>query len=161
MQKTLLDLLITGTLFLFVTVLGVVAFGFMVAGVHLLLMTHVPAWSAALLTGCAVLLLAILVLLVFRLAKGSGSRSRSEERGDGERRGARSRDRDDARQDGTRNAELIELAMELAGKSNLNARDATLIALIAGTVVGVSPGLRAQIMALFAEAPVPKEDDAR
>lgn len=151
MQKTIVDLLILGSLFLFVTVLGMVAFGFMVAGVHLLLMAHVPAWAAALLTGCAMLLLAILVLLVFRFARGSGSRARGETREERELRDARQRDeaRHDGTRKGTRNAELIELAIELAGKSNLTARDATLIALIAGTVVGVSPALRRQIMSLF------------
>lgn len=148
MQKTILDLLITASLFLFVTVLGVVALGFMVAGVYLLLAAHLPSWSAALLTGAALLALAILVLLVFRLATRSGranegaarSRARAQRAEDGS---------DDEAAARARNAQALELALELAGKSGLNARDATLIALIAGTLVGVSPELRRQIMALF------------
>lgn len=142
MQKTIVDLIIAGGLFLFVTVLGMVGFGFIVAGMYLLLATHFSSWLAALLAGCAVLTLAILILLVFRLARGRdavaapGSRS---SRAQGEGRG-----------DTAHNTELFELAIELAAKSSLNARDATLIALIAGTVVGVSPALRRQILALFA-----------
>lgn len=145
MQKTILDLIITASLFLFVTVLGMVGFGFLVAGVHLLLAAHLPAWAAALLTGSAVLLLAILVLLVFRLARG------------GRHTGQGGEPPGEARQGASRNAELLDLAIELAGKSGLNARDATLIALIAGTVVGVSPALRRQLLALLTGA----EDEER
>ena len=137
MQKTFVDLIIAGGLFLFVTVLGMVGFGFIVAGMYLLLATHFSSWAAALLAGCTMLTLGILILLVFRLARGSARNSRAQ--GQGKERG-----------DTAPNAELFELAIELAAKSSLNARDATLIALIAGTVVGVSPALRRQILALLA-----------
>lgn len=137
MQKTIVDLIIAGGLFLFVTVLGMVGFGFIVAGMYLLLATHFSSWLAALLAGCAVLTLAILILLVFRLARGRDAVAAPGSQGEG-------------RGDTAHNTELFELAIELAAKSSLNARDATLIALIAGTVVGVSPALRRQILALFA-----------
>lgn len=150
MQKTIVDLIITGGLFLFVTVLGMVGFGFIVAGVYLLLAAHFSSWAAALITGSAVLMLAILILLVFRLARGGDTRAEPEPRG--------SRTQGERRQDTSRNAELFELAIELAAKSSFNARDATLIALIAGTVVGVSPALRRQILALIA-GPADDHDD--
>ena len=150
MQKTIVDLIISGGLFLFVTILGLVGFAFIVAGVYLLLDAHFTSWAAAMITGSAVLLLAILILLMFRLARGSDARAENEPRGQrrqGERRQGRSRE-----------AELFELAIELAAKSSFNARDATLVALIAGTVVGVSPALRRQILALFA-GPADEDDD--
>lgn len=141
MQKTIVNLLITASLLLFVTVLGAVGFGFVIAGVHLLLAAHLPSWAAALLTGCAMLLLAILVLIVVRLARRSESREEREPHG--------SLTQPEAVPNQSRHEELFELAIELGRTSNFNARDATLLALIAGTVVGVSPTLRRQVLETF------------
>lgn len=150
MHKTFTDLIISCSLLLFVSVLGMVGFGFIVAGVYLLLAAQLSAWASALLTGSAVLLLAILTLLVFRLARGSDA---------GPEGGSRSRGNEgNPQRDAARSAELFELAIELAAKSSLNARDATLIALIAGTMVGVSPALRRQLLGLF--APTGGEDES-
>lgn len=143
MQKTIADLIITTCLILFVTLLGMVGFGFMVAGLHMLLAVHLPGWAAALLTGSAMLLLAVLLLLLFRLARNSEARAARET--------PASRPQGQTGQDSSRNAALFELAIEMAGKSGFSARDGTLVALIAGTVIGASPALRRQLMALFTE----------
>ena len=151
MHKTFADMIISCGLLLLISVLGMVGFGFIVAGVYLLMAAQLSAWASALLTGSTVLLLAILMLLTFRLARGSAADPEREQRGRGSEGGPPP--------DAARSAELFELAIELAAKSSLNARDATLIALIAGTMVGVSPALRRQLLGMF--APAGGEDEAR
>lgn len=140
-QNTIRELLLTGALVLGVTVLCLVALGFGVAGLHLLLTAHLPAWAAALLTAASLLVLALGLALLARTPRERAparARDRDRERGENEAAGA------------STHAEALELALELAGASRLNAREATLLALVAGTVVGASPELRRTLLALIA-----------
>lgn len=137
MQKTIRELLLTGALVFGVTVLCLVALGFGIAGVHLLLSARLPAWVAALLTAASLLVLALGLALVARPPRG---RARESDR----------TRREDEASDRPTHGEALELALELAGASRLNAREATLLALVAGTVVGASPELRRTLVALLA-----------
>jgi hypothetical protein len=144
-QNTIRELMLTAALVLGVTVLCLVALGFGVAGLHLLLTAHLPAWAAALLTAASLLVLALGLALLARTPRERPpararvrDRERDRERGENETAGA------------STHAEALELALELAGASRLNAREATLLALVAGTVVGASPELRRTLLALIA-----------
>jgi hypothetical protein len=140
-QRTIRELLLTGTLVFGVTVLCLVALGFGIAGVHLLLSARLPAWAAALLTAASLLVLALGLALVARPPRGRApGRARESDR---KRREGEASDR-------PTHGEALELALELAGASRLNAREATLLALVAGTVVGASPELRRTLVALIA-----------
>jgi hypothetical protein len=137
-QNTIRELLLTGALALGVMVLCLLALGFGVAGVHLLLATQLPAWAAALLTAASLLVLALGLALVARTprrAEPARAQERDKKRGAEEATG------------GSAHAEALELALELAGASRLNAREATMLALVAGTVVGASPELGRQLLA--------------
>ena len=139
MHKTIHDLLFTGALVCLTTLLCLGALGFGVAGVHLLLAAHLPPWAAALLTGAVLLVLALLLAVALRAGR---DRPRADPERD--RPG-----RKDAEPDRSAHAEALELALELAGGSRPSAREATLLALVAGTVVGASPELRRQLLSLL------------
>lgn len=141
MQDTIRELLLTGALILGVAALCLMALGFGVAGVHLLLAAHLPAWAAALLTAASLLVLALGLALVARTPrKPEPPRTQDRDR----KRGA------DGGTGASAHAEALELALELAATSRLNAREATMLALVAGTVVGASPELRRTLLALIA-----------
>ncbi|MEX2480989.1 MAG: phage holin family protein [Gammaproteobacteria bacterium] len=133
LNKTVLNYFIACYLFFFVTLLGITGLGFMIAAIYLLLSPHLAAWAAALLTAVVVLVLALQILLaVWLVVRNKGEkRDRSE----------------DARPES--NDDIARLMLEMMRKSNFNARDASLLALLAGAILGASPELRRQLLALF------------
>lgn len=126
MKKTFIQLLVACYLFFFVTLLGLAALGFLVAGVYLLLSAHLVSWAAALLAGVIVLAISSLLMLMAWLITRRGADDGANETPAGS-------------QSGDDTAALVMAMME---KADFDARDASIIALVAGTVLGASPALR-------------------
>lgn len=133
LNKTVLNYFIACYLFFFVTLLGIAGLGFLIAGIYLLLSPHLAAWAAALLTAVIVLALALQILLAAWLV----ARNKT----------VKPEPRDEARSDS--GDDIARVMLEMMRKSNFNARDAALLALLAGTILGASPELRRQLLALF------------
>jgi hypothetical protein len=127
LKKTVIQLLVACYLFFFVTLLGLTALGFLVAGLYLLLAAHLVTWAAALLAGVIVLAVATLLMLMAWLVTRRGS-----DDSPGEAPAASAGEGGDT-------AALVMAMME---KADFDARDASIIALVAGTVLGASPELR-------------------
>ncbi len=128
MKKTVLQYLIACYLFFFVTVLGLVGLGFLVVGLYLYLTEFMVDWGAALGAGLAVLVLALIFLvLAWLAAKGPSKPSPEEE--------------PSAHQGG----EAVETLVRLLEKSCISIKEASLIALVGGTLLGASPELRRKL----------------
>ncbi len=128
MKKTVLQYLIACYLFFFVTLLGLTGLGFLVAGLYLILGNYLATWAAALVSGVALLFVALVLLLIVMMVTKSNGGNDS-----------------DGEQDSASHEEMTALVMEMLQKSDFNARDASLIALVVGTVLGASPELRRQL----------------
>lgn len=130
MKKTIFQIAIGVQLYVIVSLLSLTAVGFLVVGVYLLLAEHLVTWAAVLLTGTAILVALGLVLLIAYLATRAGEGQRSS--GGGETASG---------QQGDVNA----LVSELLKQMDFDARDAAIIALLSGTVLGASPELRSAL----------------
>ena len=131
MKRAVLSYLLVCYLMVFVTLLGLCALGFAIAGFYLFLVQSLAVWAAALLTAGAVLVLAVTLLIVGWLT-ARGARETHDRRGEDEQQN-----------------EISRLLLELMASSDFNARDASLVALLAGAALGASPELREQIFSLF------------
>lgn len=128
MKKTVLQYLIACYLFFFVTVLGLVGLGFLVAGLYLYLAEFLVPWGAALGAGLAVLVLALVFLILCWLAaKGPSSKSPPE------------------KEDSAQGGETVEALVKLLENSGISTKEASLVALLGGTLLGASPELRRKL----------------
>jgi hypothetical protein len=127
LKRALLQYLVACYLVFVATLLALAGMGFLVAGLYLLLSDYLVTWAAALATGIVVLVVLLVLLLIATLVARSGNR--------------------DSTAHSTKNgqAELGDLMVELLRKSNFDARDASLLALVAGILLGASPDLRQRL----------------
>ncbi len=99
------------------------------AGLYLYLAAFLMPWAAAVTAGLVVLVLALLFLIICWLMAGKGpSRQQSGEETSSHQGG-----------------ETVEMLLGLMQKSGISAKEASLIALLAGTMLGASPELRRKL----------------
>lgn len=127
MKKTLFQYVLAGYLIFVVTLLGLTGVGFLVAGLYMVLGNYLAAWAAAVVTGVVMLVLLLAVLLIAMFVTRSGSRGSAAGKPTGQ------------------HDEIAALVLELFEKSDIDARDVSLAALVAGIVLGASPELRSRL----------------
>lgn len=127
MKKALFQYLLACYLIFVVTLLGLTGMGFLVAGLYMVLDHYLVGWAAAVATGAVMLVLLLAVLLVAMLVSRSGRRG--PEAGDS----------------AGKHDETVGLVLELLKKSDIDARDVSLAALVAGILLGASPELRRRL----------------
>ncbi|MGD2129293.1 MAG: hypothetical protein PVJ33_17275 [Lysobacterales bacterium] len=127
MKKALFQYLLACYLIFVVTLLGLTGMGFLVAGLYMVLDNYLAAWAAAVVTGVVMLVLLLVVLLIAMFVARSGKRGSAA---------GRTTEKHD---------EIAALVLELFEKSDIDARDVSLAALVAGIILGASPELRRRL----------------
>ncbi len=130
LSRSLLDT----ALGLFAALAALEGLGLVLAGAYLSLSRHVPPWVAGLIIGGLAILVAALIVAWVARDMRHGERPAAPPLASSH----------PAPEPGTASL-LGAAAAELAGKTNIKARDLALAALVAGVALGFSPRLRDQV----------------
>lgn len=135
MKKSLIQILLAVYLVFLVSLLVLAGLGFLIASLYLYLATLFTPWSAGLITGAIILAAVLLLLLAVWLATRLRAQQSPTPAAGGSDRGG---------------SEFAGLLQDILKKSDMDARELSLYALVAGGMLGASPDLRRFLVSLMA-----------